>query len=134
MTISFSGLASGLDTSAWVNSLVALKRAKITTLETKKENVQLSQTTLSTIKSIFSQFRTTVERVTDSRFGISTMDAFTQNIATSSNTNKLTASATSDAEARSYNIKVNQLAKHYSGATAYWDNYEGNLVIKNSIA
>ena len=37
MTISFSGLASGLDTSSWVESLVALKQAKIDTLEEEKE-------------------------------------------------------------------------------------------------
>ena len=42
MTISFSGLASGLDTSSWVESLVALKQAKIDTLEEEKETVLLS--------------------------------------------------------------------------------------------
>ena len=43
MTISFSGLASGLDTSSWVESLVALKQAKIDTLEEEKETVLLSK-------------------------------------------------------------------------------------------
>ena len=37
MTISFSGLASGLDTTSWVESLVALKQAKVETLEEEKE-------------------------------------------------------------------------------------------------
>ena len=40
MTISFSGLASGLDTSSWVESLVALKQAKIDTLKEEKENAR----------------------------------------------------------------------------------------------
>ena len=31
MTISFSGLASGLDTSSWVESLVRLRQAKVAT-------------------------------------------------------------------------------------------------------
>ena len=39
VSISFSGLASGLDTSSWVESLVALKRAKVTTLQEQKENI-----------------------------------------------------------------------------------------------
>ena len=39
MSISFSGLASGLDTSSWVESLVALKKAKVTTLEEEKKEV-----------------------------------------------------------------------------------------------
>ena len=51
MTISFSGLASGLDTSSWVESLVALKQAKIDTLEEEKETVLLSKETLDNIKS-----------------------------------------------------------------------------------
>ena len=41
MSISFSGLASGLDTSSWIKSLTALKQAKVTTLEEKKSGVQL---------------------------------------------------------------------------------------------
>ena len=40
MTISFSGLASGLDTSSWVESLVKLKQAKIDTLQEEKEGTK----------------------------------------------------------------------------------------------
>lgn len=76
MTISFSGLASGLDTSSWVESLVALKQAKIDTLKEEKENVLLSQETLNEIKSFFSSFRTVIEKITDAQFGIPTMDLF----------------------------------------------------------
>ena len=32
MSISFSGLASGLDTSGWVEALVSVKQEKITTI------------------------------------------------------------------------------------------------------
>ena len=65
MTISFSGLASGLDTSSWVESLVALKQAKIDTLEEEKETVLLSKETLDNIKSFFNSFRSVIEKVTD---------------------------------------------------------------------
>ena len=57
MSISFNGLASGLDTSSWVESLTALKRAKITSLQQEKEAVTLSKDTLSSIKSFFNSFR-----------------------------------------------------------------------------
>ena len=68
MTISFSGLASGLDTSSWVESLVALKQAKIDTLEEEKETVLLSKETLDNIKSFFTSFRSMIEKVTDAQF------------------------------------------------------------------
>ena len=115
MTISFSGLASGLDTSSWVESLVALKQAKIDTLEEEKETVLLSKETLNNIKSFFSSFRTVIEKVTDAQFGIPTMDLFAQNIATSANLDVLTAIATTDAKEAEYKVEVNQLA---TGTTA----------------
>ena len=81
MSISFSGLASGLDTSSWVESLVALKRAKVTTLEEERSGIELTQSTLSSIKSFFSSFRSMLEKVTDTKLGIPSMDLFAQNLA-----------------------------------------------------
>ena len=111
MSISFSGLASGLDTSSWVESLVALKKAKVTSLEEQKKEVQSLQETLSQIKSFFSSFRSMLEKVTDAKLGAgSSMDLFAQNLATSSNLEALTAAATSEAEEATYNVKVDKLA------------------------
>lgn len=112
MTISFSGLASGLDTSSWVESLVRLKQAKVTTLEEEKENVLLSQETLNNIKSFFASFRSVIEKVTDAKFGVASMDLFAQNLATSSNVNVLTGAVTSEAEEATYNVLVDQLASN----------------------
>ena len=53
MTISFSGLASGLDTTSWIESLVALKRAKVTVLQEERESVSTAKDALSSIKSFF---------------------------------------------------------------------------------
>ncbi len=110
MSISFSGLASGLDTSSWVESLVALKKAKVTTLEEEKKEVQSLQKTLTQIKSFFSSFRSMLEKVTDAKFGIASMDLFAQNLAKSSNLEALTASATTEAEEATYNVLVDKLA------------------------
>ncbi len=119
MTISFSGLASGLDTSSWVESLVRLKQAKVTTLEEKKENVLLSQETLNNIKSFFASFRSVIEKVTDAKFGVASMDLFAQNLATSSNLNVVTGSVTTEAEEATYNILVDQLASNTSAISNY---------------
>ena len=91
MTISFSGLASGLDTTSWIESLTALKKAKVTTMQQQRENVLLSKNTLSSIKNFFSSFRSMIERITDTRFNIPSMDLFAQNLAVSSNAKALTA-------------------------------------------
>ena len=119
MTISFSGLASGLDTSSWVESLVALKQAKIDTLEEEKETVLLSKETLDNIKSFFTSFRSMIEKVTDAQFGVASMDLFAQNLATSSNLDVLTASATTDAEEAVYNVQVNELATNSTANSNY---------------
>ena len=61
MSISFSGLTSGLDTSSWIESLVSLKRAKVTTLQTQREEIVASKDTLNSIKSFFTAFRSTLQ-------------------------------------------------------------------------
>ena len=119
MTISFSGLASGLDTSSWVESLVALKQAKVETLEEEKENVMSLQETLNSIKSFFSSFRSMLEKVTDAKFGVASMDLFAQNLATSSNLDVLTASATTEAEEGTYDVLVDQLASETQAVSNY---------------
>lgn len=117
MSISFSGLSSGIDTSSWVESLVALRQAKVTKLEEEKESVVSIQDVLSNIKSFFTSFRSTIEKVTDAKFGIVSMDLFAQNLATSSNINVLTGTATTEAEEATYNIQVDKLASSTEAAS-----------------
>ncbi len=119
MSISFSGLASGLDTSSWVESLVALKQAKVNTLQQDKESVMLSRDTLSSIKSFFASFRSTIEKITDSRFNIVSMDLFAQNLAVSANLDVLTATATSEAVEGTYKVKVDKLASNTNATSNY---------------
>lgn len=110
MSISFSGLASGIDTSSWIDSLVSIKQAKVDQLEEEKENVLLSQETLNSIKSFFNSFRSVIEKVTDAKFGVASMDLFAQKLASSSETSILTATATSEAEEASYDVLIDNLA------------------------
>lgn len=110
MSISFSGLASGLDTSSWVESLVALKKSKVTTLEQEKSNLEYTKEAVSEIKSYFSAFRTSLEKVTDAKLGASSTDLFAQYTATSSDMDIFSALASVDSEEGSYQIAVQQLA------------------------
>lgn len=120
MSISFSGLASGLDTSSWVESLVALKQAKVTTLKEEKENILSLQETLSSIKNFFTSFRSMIEKVTDSKlFSGTSMDLFAQNIANSTNLDILTASVTTEAEEATYNVLVDKLASNTQANSNY---------------
>ena len=119
MTISFSGLASGLDTSSWAESLVKLKQAKIDTLQEEKEGIELTKETLESIKSFFSSFRSMLEKITDSKFGIAATDLFAQNLATSANLDVLTATATTEAEESTYNVLVDQLATNSAAKSNY---------------
>ena len=116
MSISFSGLASGLDTSSWVEALVSVKQAKVTTLRTQLQGYQGVQSTLNNTKSMVTALRTSLEKLTDAKFGGS-FDLFTQNAAKSSNEDIFTATVTSGARRQNYDIAVQQLAT-YTKATS----------------
>lgn len=130
MSISFSGIASGLDTSSWIESLVALRRAKITSLQTQREELVTTQDTLNNIRSFFNTFKTTVQKITDSKFGNTSL--FGRNIATSSNLGVLSATANSLAQAASYQIKVDQLATKTTATSGFKETITEESVATNS--
>ena len=84
MSISFSGLASGLDTSSWVDALVSVKQEKINTFQLDLKELQAEKSTLNSTRSAFTSLRTALEKLTDAKFGGS-FDLFGSNIATSTN-------------------------------------------------
>ena len=111
MTISFSGLASGLDTSSWVEALVSVKKEEVKGFETKLKEMQTIKTTLNDTRSAFSTLRSAIEKLTDAKFGGS-FDLFGKNTATSSNEEVFTATASISAARQNYDIKVQQLATY----------------------
>lgn len=111
MTISFSGLISGLDTSSWVEALVSVKQEKVTALETDLKDLQTVKTTLNDTRSVFSTLRSAIEKLTDAKFG-GNFDLFGQNSVTSSNEEIFTATVTSNAVRQNYDITVKQLATY----------------------
>ena len=115
-TISFSGLASGLDTSSWVEALVSAKQQKVTALQTDLKSKQTVKNTLNDTRSKFTTLRSAIEKLTDAKFG-GAMDLFAKNSATSSDTDIFTATATPGATRQNYDITVQQLAT-YTKATS----------------
>lgn len=109
MTISFSGLASGLDTSSWIEALVSAKQQEVTKYQTELKELQTQKTTLSDTRSVFSTLRSAIEKLTDAKFG-GTFDLFAKNSAKSSNEEVFTATVTSSALRQNYDINVQQLA------------------------
>lgn len=116
MSISFSGLVSGLDTSSWVDALVKAKQEKVTALQADLKAIQTKKSTLTDTKSKFTALRTALEKLTDTKFG-GTFDLFGKNTAVSGNTDIFTATAGSGAVRQNYDIKVQQLAT-YTKATS----------------
>ena len=116
MTISFSGLAAGLDTSGWVEALVSVKQEKITALKTDLAEFQKTKSTLTDTRAAFNSLSTALEKLTDLKFG-GAFDLFSQNTAKSSDDSIFTATAGSTASRQNYDISVQQLAT-YTKATS----------------
>ena len=116
--ITFTGLASGMDTSSWIEALVSIKQQSVTSLQTKQTNLEKSKSVLDTVKSSVSNLRSSVEKLTDAKFG-SSFDLFAKNAVTSSNDGVVTATATTDAARQSLDIVVNQLATSTTATSTY---------------
>lgn len=109
MAISFSGLASGLDTSGWVEALVSVKQEKVASLKTDLTVLQTTKGSLTDTRAAFNSLRTALEKLTDAKFG-GTFDLFSQNTAKSSNESIFTATVGTTALRQNYDITVQQLA------------------------
>ena len=109
MSISFSGLASGLDTSGWVEALVSIRQQKVTSLKADLSSIQTTKSALTDTRSAFNSLRTALEKLTDVKFG-GNFNLFGKNSAKSSNEEIFTATVTSDATRQNYDIFVQQLA------------------------
>ncbi len=109
MSISFSGLASGLDTAGWVEALVSVKQEKISALKVDLQGIKTTKSTLNDTRAAFNSLRTALEKLTDAKFGGS-FDLFSQNTAKSSNEDIFTATVKPGAARQSYDVVVQQLA------------------------
>ena len=109
MSISFSGLVSGLDTSSWVEALLATKQQKVTSLQTQLSNYQSTKNVINDTKSSVTALRSALEKITDAKFG-GNSDLFAKSTAKSSNEDIFTATVGTSARRQNYDITVQQLA------------------------
>lgn len=116
--ITFSGLASGMDTSQWVEALVAIKQKSVTTLQNKQTNITSTKTVLDSLKSNMSALRSSIEKLTDAKLGGS-FDLFSKNTVTSSNESVVTATANENAARQSLDVVVKQLASSTFATSTY---------------
>lgn len=116
--ITFTGLASGMDTSSWIEALVSIKQKSVTTLQNKQSKIQTSKSVLDNVKSTVSSLRASVEKLTDAKLGGS-FDLFAKNSVTSSNSSVVSATVTSDAARQSFDVIVNQLATSTTATSSF---------------
>lgn len=77
MSISFSGLGSGLPIDEWITKLVAVEQAKVDTLNAQRETITKKQSALNTLKSEYNAVQTAASKFTDCLFGAG-MDFFSK--------------------------------------------------------
>lgn len=106
MSISITGLGSGLDYDSWIEQLVAIKQAKIDEVSAKAATVKSQKSTLSTLQTKYTSLQTAAEAFTNT---LSSNDVFNKKSVTSSS-DAITATVTSGATAQSVKVSVSKLA------------------------
>src|SRR5271156_5536443 len=103
--ITFTGLSSGIDTGSIVTQLIAVESAPKTLLMNQQEIVNLQQQDYSDISAKLLTLKTASDALRDFSLYAGSPTA------TSADTTKLTASATSAAAASSFNVVVSNIAR-----------------------
>jgi flagellar hook-associated protein 2 len=112
------GLASGLDTSSIISSILDVERIPIQQLEARKADHQVVDSAWQSIKARYSAIRTALDELDSA----SEFDKFAS--VTSSNADAVTAAATGAATPGSVSFTVDQLAANHQVASA--TNYAGS--------
>lgn len=109
MSISFSGLGSGLPIDEWITALVKVEQDKVDALSTEKEALQKKQTALNTLKSEYSALETAATKLTDSLLGAGS-DIFSKVSVSTSETSIVTATVTQYATPSKIQLAIDNLA------------------------
>ena len=102
-SVSFSGLATGLDTGSIISQLVELKRAPVYRLQKDKQSFQDQISSLTTLKSKLVALQTAAKK-------LDTASEFSTAKATSSDTDALSVSAGGTAAPGQYKVRITSLA------------------------
>lgn len=101
--ISFSGLASGIDTSSMVDQLVALEQSKVTAVQKKQEKTELRLSALGTLQGMLSTMASNAK-------GLSKLSSFSKFTSLSSDADVATITGDDDGLEGSVGVNVRQLA------------------------
>lgn len=115
MTITVSGLGSGLNYDSWISELVAIKQADIDKVSSQVKSIKKQESALSTIENDYKSLLDAIETFTDA---LSTTDVFNQKKAASSS-DAISASVTSKAATQNLSILVSQLATATTAESQY---------------
>ena len=118
MTISFSGVGSGLPIDEWITALVKIEQDKVDTLSSNKEALQKKQSTLNTLKSEYSAVQTATLKLTDSLLGAGS-DIFSLVSVETSDESVVSATVTQYATPAVIELEVFQLASSSTKQSDY---------------
>lgn len=121
-SITFSGLASGIDSASIIEALMAVERAPLERLENDLSYYESETSAFAKLNSLLQSLQTAVN-------AMDTASELTSYTATSSNQNLLTAEAGSSASPGSYQIEIISLAEAQKDASneGFADPAEQNL-------
>jgi flagellar hook-associated protein 2 len=111
--LSFSGLATGIDTSSIITGLTKINQARIDSLNAQKTTITTEQTTIATLQADLYDLQTK-----STALARSAGSAFDARTATSSDATALTAAAGTAAIPGNYTVTVNSLAQAAQSASA----------------
>jgi flagellar hook-associated protein 2 len=104
--VSFTGLASGLNTDQIINAVLSVDQARVTNLQNNQDQFTQEQTAFGTVEASLLDLQSNIfqlGRAQDNVFNLRTVN--------SSDTTQLTAAATSDARPGIYTVQVTGLAR-----------------------
>lgn len=114
--IAFTGLASGINTNAIVQGLLAVQQSQITQLQNRQQQLVQDQSAFKTIEAKLLTLQSDVGQISSTYNSV-----FDARTATSSNQNLVTASASSSAAPGVYSFSVNSLAQAEEVASQGFD-------------
>lgn len=105
-SISSPGLGSGLDINSIVSQLVALESRPLLALDSKEAGIQANISSMGLLKGSLSNLRDAISTLSDG-------SVFDKLSISSSDTDVFTATINDDAQAGSFDVKVNRLAQNH---------------------
>jgi flagellar hook-associated protein 2 len=120
--LTIGGLATGLNTDQIIQGLLAVQQAQVTLLQNNQQAVTAQETAFKTVEAQMLSLQGSLSNLAASFNG-----AFDGRTVTSSNTNAITAAASSNVTPGVYTVQVNSLARAEQIASQGYDNTNSTI-------